>query len=156
MDEPLWAVIVAVIIPIFLFMLALRPFIRDTALSAIRDTQNEVERLKGEWNQIQPSLEPLRELSLWAQKRGLEGILKGPTGQADQAHSSLPTERAARRDYLTQQGRARGLTDAEAAELQNLLEEDARDDFTHGLISFTAFVLIILGIAAIVRAASRR
>lgn len=88
-----------------------------------------------------------------AQKHGLDNILKGETSEA---HSSLPPEKANRRDYLTQQGRTQGLTDLEAAEFRNLLEEDARDDLARGLIGPTAFALILLGIAAIAQGLSKK
>ena len=133
-------------------MVALRPFIRDTALSTIRDVEKKIEKVEGRLNGLETSLEPLRQLSLWAQKRGLDDILKDQTGEA---HSSLPPEKANRRHYLTQRGRT-GLTDSEAAELRSLLEEDARDDLARGVISFAAFVLILLGITAIIQGLSKK
>ncbi len=155
--EPTWVTVLSVIVPLLAFMIAfivaIRPFIRDTALSAIRDVEKKVEKVEGRLNGLETSLEPLQQLSLWAQKRGLADILKGQTGKA---HSSLPPEKANRRDYLTQQGTTWGLTDSEAAELRNLLEEDARDDLARGVIGFAAFVLILLGIAAIIQGLSKK
>ena len=155
--EPTWVTVLSVIVPLLAFMIAfmvaLRPFIRDTALSAIRDVEKKVEKVEGRLNGLETSLEPLRQLSLYSQKRGLDDILKGWTGEA---HSSLPLEKANRRDYLTQQGRTWGLTDSEAAELKSLLEEDARDDLARGVIGFAAFALVLLGITAIIQGLSKK
>lgn len=155
MEMEIWvvfAIIGSVIIPLILFILALRPFIQDTARLAVHDVGGDVRELRGKLDGLESSLRPLQELSRWAQLRGLDELLRR---QAGEAHSSLPPQQAARRDYLMQRGRIGRLTVAEADELQNLLEEDARDDLARGVISFAAFVLIVLGIAAIIRGLSR-
>lgn len=155
--EPTWITVLSVIVPLLAFMIAfmalLRPFIRDAALSAIRDVEKKLEKVEGKLNGLEPSLEPLRQLSLWLQQHKLEDLFKGQIGEA---HSSLPSEKATRRDYLIQKGRNRVLTEPEAAELQNLLEEDARDDFARGVIGVVAFILLMTGFAAIVKALSSR
>lgn len=152
--EPLWPIVLAVILPILAFMLALIPYVRYIAQAAVRDVEKDVENLKGQFAGIEPSLGPLREISMWAQKRGLDSLLRT---QANEPHSgSLPPEKMARRDYLTQMARTSGLARAEAAELQALLEEDARDDLARGVISFVAFVLILLGITALIKGLSEK
>jgi hypothetical protein len=50
--ENLWAVILSVIIPLLAFMLALRPWIKDTVRVEIRDVRERLARIEGRLEQI--------------------------------------------------------------------------------------------------------
>lgn len=162
MEQPLWPIILAIIIPLIGFMLAFRPFIRDSAIRAAGDVVRNVERdvaelkgqFKGQFKGLETSLQAVQELSSWLQIHKLDELMKGPVNK--EKSGSLPPEKAARRDYLREQAYAYGLTDEDATELRTLLEEDAWDDLAKGLISLAAFVLILVGIGAITASLSRR
>ena len=165
MEQPLWSIILAIIIPLIGFMLAFRPFIRDSAIRAAGDVVHDAEKavaevkqdvaeLRGELKGLGPSLQAVQEVSSWFQMQKLDEMLKGQGSK--EKLGSLPPEKAARRDYLREQASHYGLIEAEATELQRLLEEDARDDLARGLISMAAFVLILIGIGAVINSLSRR
>lgn len=165
MEQPLWSIILAILIPLIIFILALRPFVRDSAVRAagdlvrdaeraIADVRQDVAELRGQLKGLEPSLQAVRELCSWLQRQKLDELTKGPVSK--EKPSSLPPEKARRRDYLREQASAYGLTEEDATEFRTLLEEDARDDLARGLISLAAFVLILLGIGAVINSLSRR
>jgi hypothetical protein len=167
MEQPLWSIILAILIPLIVFILLLRPFIRDSAVRAagevVRDVQRDVAgvrqdvaELRGQLKGLEPSLQAVRELSSWLQKHKLDELVKEQGPASKEKSGSLPPEKAARRDYLRDQASAYGLTEEDATELRTLLEEDARDDLARGLISLAAFVLILVGIGAVINSLSRR
>lgn len=97
----------------------------------------------------------LRAVDDWFEKRGLFGnsIEQKKSGNAN--NHSLPPEKAMERDSLIAIGRERWLTQSEAARLRELLQEDARDDFTKGVLGVLAFAAIMIGIGAIIKSLSQ-
>lgn len=91
----------------------------------------------------------------WFKKRGLGAAKLSNIKGENRTHSSLSPEKAAERDNLTAKGKSVGLTQTEATRLKELLEEDARNDFTGGLINLLAFAALLVLIGAIVRSLSR-
>jgi len=160
MEQPLWPIILAIIIPLIGFFFAFRPFIRDSAIRAsgdvVRNVERDVAEIKGQLKGLEYSLRAVQELGSWLQMHKLDELVKeqGPTSK--EKSGSLPPEKAARRDYLRDQASHYGLTEEDATELRTLLEEDARDDLAKGLISMAAFVLILVGIGAIIKSLSSR
>ena len=102
-------------------------------------------------NRIETNTKVLGQLYDWFAKRGMD-ISLSPYG----VHHSLPPEQARRRDELLHLGRVEGLDEAQAQELRELLNEDARDDLARGILGALAFVAIIAAIGAIVNAITRR
>lgn len=102
---------------------------------------------------IESALKPIAEIDGWLRKRGLDTIL--PPESAEDSHS-LPPNEAYRRDYLLERARAYGLSEAEAAELQYLLQKDAQSDLASGVIGFLAFLGIMAGIIAIINALTKK
>ena len=156
MEQPLWQIILAIIVPLIGFFFAFRPFIRDSAIRAAGDVVHNVEidvaEIKGQLKGLESSL----QAESWLQIHKLDELLKEQGPASKEKSGSLPPEKAARRDYLREQASAYGLPEEEANELRALLEEDARDDLAKGLISMAAFVLILVGISAVITGLSRK
>jgi len=102
---------------------------------------------------IEEGLKPVREMSNWIQRRGLETTFKS---QIEEGSHSLPPEKAAMRDELLRKAKVYGITQAEATELRNLLQEDAQSDLAKGLISFLAFLGIMAAIMAFINAITKK
>lgn len=91
----------------------------------------------------------------WFKKRGLDAAELSNIEGENRTHSSLSPEKAEERDSLTAKGKSVGLTQTEAARLKELLEEDARNDFTRGFINLLAFAALLVLIGAIVKSLLR-
>ena len=102
---------------------------------------------------IEENLKPVKEMSNWIQQRGLETIFKS---QIKEGSHSLSPDKAAIRDELLRKAREYGLDPAETIELRNLLQEDAQSDFAKGVISFLAFLGIMVAIIAFVNAITKK
>jgi hypothetical protein len=82
---------------------------------------------------------------------------KGVIGPQEEAKSNpLSPEQEAKRRELVYKARVYGLTEAESAELQALLEEEARADFTKGILNFLAFTALLYAIGAFIKAVTRK
>lgn len=103
---------------------------------------------------VEPMAPVIKEVDNWLKIRGLNGLFEGE--QSKNTHHSLPSEEARRRDQLIQKGKQYGLDQYEAEQLKRLLDEDARSDVASGIISALAFVLIVVAIAALISALTRR
>ncbi len=104
---------------------------------------------------LKPIASLVKTVDNWLREKGLDKALARITQQGETSHHSLPPEKAARRNQLVEFGKLRGLNDVEAAELQALLQEDARDDFTRGVLGFLAFTALIVAIGAIIKSLSK-
>jgi len=91
----------------------------------------------------------------WFEKRGLHVAKLSNIKGENRTHGSLSLEKTAERDNLTAKGKSVGLTQTETTRLKGLLEEDARNDFTSGLINLLAFAALLVLIGAIVESLSR-
>lgn len=96
-----------------------------------------------------------KALDHWLEDRGLSGNAIGQKTKPNTEHHSLSPDKAMRRDQLVQVGKIYGLSNAEANELQALLQEDARNDFTNGIFNALAFALLMFAIGAIIKSLSK-
>lgn len=113
----------------------------------------ELTKLRGD---IKPICSLVNDVDSFFRQRGLNGISEQLGRKARPQHHSLSPEKAAERDALTQIGRIRGLTDIEATRLRQLLEEDARDDLSKGVVSVIAFAIIVIAIGALIESLSKK
>jgi len=104
---------------------------------------------------VRKIVEPITTASKWLQERGLQDIFKDISSEKGKLHSLSPEEEG-RRDELLELGRTRGLSEEERAELEKLLRKDAQTDFAEGVISFIVFLGIMVMIAALVSALTRK
>lgn len=139
-------IFLAIFLPVSLFIGTILVALIILLLQDTRNTNNALTR-------IEDTLKPITEIDHWIRKRGLETILSPEGGEISH---SLPPIEAARRDYLVERGRDYGLTEAEATELQDLLQKDARNDLATGALTFLAFLGIMAGIIAIINALSQK
>lgn len=90
----------------------------------------------------------------WFSQRGIN-IEELGSKKKSGIHNSLSPEKAAERDELITRGKESGLSEDESIRLKQLLEEDARTDFAHGVFNFLAFVAVLALISAIVKSLSK-
>lgn len=91
----------------------------------------------------------------WFEERGLATVPSQKGKKTTEEHHSLSPEKELERKALVAIGNERGLTESEAIRLKELLEEDARDDFTRGLFNALAFAAIIVAIGVIIKSLSK-
>lgn len=96
-----------------------------------------------------------KAIDKWLDERGLTGTILPQNKLPSTNHQSLSPDKATRRDQLIEVGKAHGLTSEESAELQTLLQEDARNDLTNGLLNVIAFGIIVIAIGAIIKSLSK-
>jgi F0F1-type ATP synthase beta subunit len=75
---------------------------------------------------------------------------------SEKINDPLPPEKIKRRDYLLDKGKKVGLTKDEANELKEILEEEAREAFTSGLIDALAFAGLLLFVGLLVASLSEK
>jgi len=97
-----------------------------------------------------------KAIDRWLEERGLGSNISEQQMPSSTEHHSLPPEKAIRRDQLVNMGKIRGLNTIEANELQALLQEDARSDFTNGILNALAFAVLMLAIGAIIKGLSQK
>ena len=96
-----------------------------------------------------------KAIDKWLDERRLTETFLPQNKPPSTNHHSLSPDKAARRNQLIEMGKAYGLTSEESAELQALLQEDARNDLANGLLNVIAFGIILIAIGAIIKSLSK-
>lgn len=150
------AIVGTIVIPIFIFMLAMRPFLIDAAERAVRDIfikQTEMEkRLENIESKID-SLERRFESKIDSLEKRFDGFVDRfdvflLNFESKATKNPLSPEIVERRRYLTQKLKAGTITHDEAVELNEILEKELEEAKVMNDVLAIVAILLLLGLVA--------